>query len=803
MTGKPGRIAPSGEFTDLYLEAGFNQSSVARARANARLCVMSTTMTSIGFAPLDVMMLDGDTLAFFLGDRLLIALWCLAVMVALARPAGYGRVVTLTYVHQYVFFTLNALIFNHPVLLRHGGALMPLIAIALFMFLPGSFRASALLCAFAAGISLLFWGGLRPQPEALLDLGIIFMLTTVAYVVGGLARSQFGRMQREEYLHIERERQTNHNLMQAKEAAEAGARAKADFLAVMSHEIRTPMNGVLGMVRLVLESPLAENDRSRLETACHSAEGLLAILDDILDLSKLEAGVFQFHRAPFQLRPLLGGVIALMEVRAGEKGLTLALDLGDDVPDWLNGDAGRLRQVLFNLIGNAVKFTATGSVTIGIRRLDGKNDGIEVEFSVTDTGPGIDQRQRTRLFQPFSQADASISRQFGGTGLGLVICKRLVEGLGGIIGVDSIPGQGSRFFFRLGFTPAQAPQANAAPVDAMAPLTPLCLLLAEDNPVNQQVAQAMLESAGHHVTLAVNGAMAVDLAARGGFDLILMDMQMPEVDGLEATRRIRALPAPAGSVPIIALTANALPGDAARCRAAGMNGHIAKPIERGTLETAMARATGMVLSADLLLVGGHSDAVRIRISGLGHRVFAAGNATIAANMLAARPFDAVLTLTADDQAALQTIVAALPQPPPVHQLGTETLAGGDGALAAAITRLCRTQAFTAPTRLEDLVGNERMAKVWQLFIASTRECLAVLEEESDDEALRALAHRIKGSAATLDMTELAEAAARVMQENELDEAMRHDLRAALQKSIVLAEAKLCTKAPDTDPFPLP
>ncbi|KAF0220125.1 MAG: sensor [Rhodospirillaceae bacterium] len=789
MTGRTTGISSAGEFTAANLEAGFNQGSVSRARASARLCVMATTLTSIGFAPLDVMMLDGDTLAFFLGDRLLIALWCLAVMVALSRPADYGRVVTLTYVHQYVFFTLNALIFNHPVLLRHGGALMPLIAITLFMFLPGSFRASALLSAFAAGISLLFWGGLRPQPEAPLDLGIIFMLTIVAYVVGGLARSQSGRMQREEYLHIERERQTNHTLMQAKEAAEAGARAKADFLAVMSHEIRTPMNGVLGMVRLVLESPLAENDRSRLQTACHSAEGLLTILDDILDLSKLESGSFRFHHAPFQPRPLLAGVIALMDVRAAEKGLTLALDVAPDLPDWLDGDGGRLRQILFNLIGNAVKFTQAGGVTVTVRRSGDVSDRVGVEFSVTDTGPGIAASQLSRLFQPFSQADSSISRQFGGTGLGLVICKRLVEGLGGGIGVDSTPGKGSHFFFHLDFAPARAPQAKTAAAN-MAPVPPLTVLLAEDNPVNQHVARAMLESAGHHVTVAVDGARAVELAAGGGFDLILMDMQMPEIDGLEATRRIRALPGRAGSVPIIALTANALPGDTARCRAAGMNGHVAKPMERGTLEAAMAQATGTNPCVDLLLVGADGDAVRARLSRLGHRVFGAATTSIAANMLAARPFDAVLVLSPEDYEFLRDFIATRPQPPTLHRLTAETLDADDSALAAHIASLANT-----PTRLEDLLGRDHMIRIWTLFAASARECLTTLEAGLEGEALHAVAHRLKGSAASLELTALADAAGRVMHGNALDIGACDDLRAALQKAIVSVEANLCAKSP--------
>ena len=585
MSGQVTAITRLGEFVDRKLERQFSEDSLDRSRAAAHLCVIATSATSLGFAPLDVLMLEGAARLWFLADRLVIAALCLAAIILVARAGDHRRLVRLTLAQQVVFFTLNALIFDHPVLAHHGGALMPLIAICLFIFLPGGFRAAALLSAYAALVSLLVWGVLRPQPESARDLAVILMLTLVAYVVGGLARTQFGRMRREEYRH----RQT---LLAAKEAAEAGAKAKADFLAVMSHEIRTPMNGVLGMLRLVQENPLPERQRQRLDTACHSAEGLLTILDDILAFSKLEAGSFEVETAPFNLPATLEGVVALMELRAAEKGLSLTLEQGAGLPEWLAGDVGRLRQVLFNLVGNAVKFTERGGVAlraVPVTRADGLTG---VEFSVADSGPGIDAAQLARLFQPFSQADASISRRFGGTGLGLVICKRLIEGMGGDIAVDSTPGHGSRFHYRLGFALAQ-PATAAAAAETAAALPALAVLLAEDHPVNQMVTREMLESGGHRVTLAGDGAEAVERAAAGGFDLILMDMQMPTVDGLEATRRIRALPAPAGAVPIIALTANALPGDAARCRAAGMNGHLAKPVRRQALDAAMAEVLGL------------------------------------------------------------------------------------------------------------------------------------------------------------------------------------------------------------------
>ncbi|MGE5516267.1 MAG: ATP-binding protein [Bacteroidota bacterium] len=366
---------------------------------------------------------------------------------------------------------------------------------------------------------------------------------------------------------------------EAREAAlhEANA-AKSDFLATMSHEIRTPMNGILGMARLVQDGPMTAEQSERMEALTSSAETLLNIINDILDYSKLEADRVEFERAPFTLARIFDGVVSLLGARAREKGLDLSAWIDPALPPWLEGDSGRLWQVMLNLAGNAVKFTETGAVTLSAQPVQGGDD-VTVEFAVRDTGIGIEPAARARLFESFVQADASISRRFGGTGLGLAICKRLVEAQGGEIGVDSEPGQGSRFWFRLTFAVAQAPATIAETPRRHGALPSLRILLAEDNPVNVLVARGLLDKGGHRIEVAVNGHEAVELAARGGFDVVLMDMQMPEMDGLAAARAIRRLPAPVNAVPIVALTANAMPGDAERCLAAGMNAHVSKPID--------------------------------------------------------------------------------------------------------------------------------------------------------------------------------------------------------------------------------
>lgn len=399
---------------------------------------------------------------------------------------------------------------------------------------------------------------------------------------------------------LERLKQVLRAEREARARAEADDKAKSQLLATVSHEVRTPLGAIISMADLLLGTGLDDRQRHYAETLEQSGRALLTVLNEILDFSKLEAGRFDLEVVSFDFAELMKSVGAELEARANDKGLVSSFDIAEGCARQLRGDPVRLRQILNNLIDNALKFTETGSVRV---RAGYGHDGDEIilRFEVCDTGIGLTAQQISCLFEPYAQADSSVAVKYGGTGLGLSIAGQLAKLMGGELGCESTPDEGSMFWFTVrvreagAAAPASKTQGSDEQGTAKADMGPLSghMLIVEDNEINQMLIAAYLDQFGLTHEVAVNGQIAVKMVQESQFDVVLMDIMMPVMDGLEATKQIRALPGPQGKLPIIALTANAMKGDRETYLVAGMNGYVSKPISAADLFTALSQHIGI------------------------------------------------------------------------------------------------------------------------------------------------------------------------------------------------------------------
>ncbi|MFO0722552.1 MAG: ATP-binding protein [Myxococcota bacterium] len=441
----------------------------------------------------------------------------------------------------------------------------------------GAFVLISVACTIALSLGHLF-GAFPHFSEIVVNERETAIRLMVMVIMQAVVAFFFGRLYADEH------RRLADDLDAARKLADQANAAKSVFLATMSHEIRTPMNGVLAASDLLRRGPLSAEEKRLAELVFSSGEALLSLLNDILDLSKLEAGKVELETRPFNVGELCRSVIHLLEARAAQKSLELSLVLDPSLPARCQGDSGRLRQVLLNLVVNAIKFTPAGSVRLRV----GPSAG-GLLFAVEDTGIGMSSEQMARLFQPFVQGSAATNGIYGGTGLGLAISQRLVRAMGGIIEIESALGRGSSFFFTLPLPIADTAHTSLAPTPIARAGGNGTVLIVDDNDVNRIVAEAMVRRLGRPTVLAKNGQEALEILSQSPVSIVLMDWQMPVLDGLSATRRLRALPGPEHSTPVLALTASAMQEEVTACLEAGMNDVLLKPLTLDALEEALLR----------------------------------------------------------------------------------------------------------------------------------------------------------------------------------------------------------------------